>query len=238
MNSRGEVQYMTEVELSNAKFKYETLKAGKRLMLESLKNEEMHQFASVYFSNVNKEKIQSIHNDEILRYTFLSTFRDTKESSRLMIWLNYVERVDGILCDDQPILSSINWDSKWLIKKRKELNLFKENEMLLLKTPGRLNIYNLYCDLETNKPFLVRDIDESEFFRTSHAMFIPCNPISEMYTYNSHSLDQITKGTLTKAFNRLQLYYFRLLLNNSKDNSLTRMKKLTSKDLEEICFKR
>lgn len=227
--NKKEGKYMTDLELKKAIETYRMQLEGQQMLLESVASKAIFAFTSQYFSNVSEESIQSISKDEILRKAFLSTFGNTKESSNLVVSLNYIQKVDATLSDGQPELVSIHW------KYNQIEELLRVNDKTLQKTSDGLNIYNLYCDLETNRPFLI-GVEEQDFLKNVHKIFIPFKPTTETYHYNSKSLEKITKGSATKSFNRLQLYYFRLLLDSSREEAVTRIRKLTSKELEEICL--
>ncbi len=221
---------MTDLELRRARDEYKTQLKGKRKMLRSLSNSDVQTVMNQYFPNVNK--IRELSQDEILRNAFLANFRNTKESSKLMVWLNYVQRMDDSISDGQPTIASIKWEYY------KSLELIRMNEEVpkLLETLNEANIYNLYCDLETNEPFLISEANKQEFLKKSHQILIPVEPRTETYHYNSHSLERITKGPATESFNRLQLYYFKQLLKYSRKKAVARVEQLTTNELDDICL--
>lgn len=223
---------MTDIELKKARIDYKMQLEGQKQLSECLANSSVKTFVSQFFSDTNEESIKNVSKDEILRRSFLKTFQNTEESSHLMVWINYIQKTNANLSDGQPVLESINW------KRRKVTELIEMNGEKLLKTPNGLNIYNLYCDLETNIPYLISEEHKKEFFKKANSIFVPFKPVTETYQYNSSSLERITKGSAEKSFNRLQLYYFRLLLDNSKskEEAITRIKSLTTKQMTDICL--
>lgn len=212
---------MTEIELKQAKENYKMLLEGRRILLESVANKAVSTFTKQYFSNVSEESIMSITKDEILRNAFLSTFGETKESSNLIIFLNQGLRINSNINDGQPEFVGIGC---------------KQDSLL----PMELSMHLLYCDLETNQPIIINAENPDEIrYRNKYFDWIPIpNYISkkENYYYSSTSLEKISKGSATEAFNRLQLYYFKQLLETSYEEAVTRIRKLTTKELEDICL--
>lgn len=216
--NKKEGENMTEFELQKARDEYKKQIEGKRLLLEALKNESISSFTKHYFANVKDSNIQSFTNDEILRNVFLSTFRDTKESKNLYIYINRIKRKNVFISDGQPILESISWE-----------NAGKERF-------GDLELYSFYCDLETNKPLLVGKNEIDAFINRTPYLELPdYTPKTETYHYNSSNLEQITKGFATEKFNRLQLYFFKELLENSYDRAVARILNLTNQQKNAIC---
>lgn len=209
---------MTDLELKKAIEKYKMQVEGQRMLLESVANKAVSVFANQYFSNVNEENITAIPKDEILRNAFLSTFRETQESSNLLVYINHIQRINARIDDGQPNLMSINWanEEEW-----------KQNGMCL---------FTFYCDLETNKPFLVGEDNLKSFLKQAYIIrLLDYFPTTESYHYNSKSLEKITKGSATASFNRLQLYYFKQLLETSREGAVSRIKKLTHEEMSTIC---
>ncbi len=135
----------------------------------------------------------------------------------MWVFINYIQRNSNKIDDGQPELISIDW--------KREIEL----------EPSEW--YNFYCNLETGVPILIKHNDEvlRKYFSINTHIFIPnYSPQTETYHYNNHSLEKITKGSATFPFNRLQLYYFRLLLENSCEDAIKRIKSLSLKEKEEI----
>lgn len=207
---------MTDLELKKAIEKYKMQLEGQRILLESVANNAVSTFTSQYFSNVNEENVKKITKEEILRNAFLSTFQYTKESSQILFYINCIQRKDACINDGQPELTSIDWSKG------------------VLGIPKPLKLYNLYCDLETNQPRLIElsSNNNSIIFMPNH--FLEC-PSKETYFYSSKGIEKITKGYATEPFNRLQLYYFKQLLETSRDEAIKRVKSLNDKEINAIC---
>lgn len=223
---------MTDLELSKAKIIYKLHKKGKEDVLRSLSHGGMKSFLNAY-ANITQEKIEAIAEEEMLKRAFLSTFQNTEESSNLLVYINRIVRTSERIDDGQPDLESVNWElCKNIPEGLEKLSLYdskKEN----------LNVYSLYCDLETNRPLLLGDCTPNRFDYLFNILLLPDYiPQTESYHYNSQSLEKITKGSAKEKFNRLQLYYFRELLETSKkEEVIKRMKSLTKKELTNICIK-
>lgn len=221
---------MTDIELSKAKIIYKLHKQGKEDVLRSLSHGGMKSFLNAY-ANITQEKIEAIAEEEMLKRVFLSTFQNTEESSNLLVYLNRIVRLNDKIDDAQPDLESINWEeSKFLPKGVEKLSIEERK---------KLKAYSLYCDLETNRPILIGDDIPEEFDYLFNLITLPDYiPQTESYHYSSQSLEKITKGSAKEMFNRLQLYYFRELLETSKkEEVIKRMKSLTKKELTNICIK-
>lgn len=218
--NKKEGKYMTDLELKQARETYKMQVEGQQMLLERVANKAVFAFTKQYFSNVSEESIMSISKDEILRNAFLSIFGNTKESSQILFYINCIQRKDACISDGRPELTSIDWSKGFL------------------DVPKPLNKYNLYCDLETNQPRLIElssdenNSDQNIIFIPNH--FLKC-PSKETYFYSSKSLEKITKGYATEPFNRLQLYYFRQLLETSRDEAVKRVKSLDAKEINAIC---
>lgn len=227
---------MTDIELKNARVNYKMQLEGQRKLLECLANNSVKTFANQFFSDTNEESITAVSKDEILRRSFLKTFQNTKQSNNLMVWLNYIQRTNANLCSGRPVLESIDW------RLENMMELIRMNGEKLLKTQNGLNIYNLYCDLETNTPYLVNDEEKQNFFEKRHLrpIFLPLKSRNETYQYNEHSLERISKGFAAQSFDRLQLYYFKLLLDkeNPKEEVAQRIRSLTIQEKENICLEK
>ncbi len=211
---------MTDMELSKAKKEYKELIEGKKRLIYFFNGSLNNKFAFNYF-NVDKEKVNAITNDVILRNTYLSVFQETKESSNLLVYINHIARLNDTINDGQPDFVSIDW------KKKQET------------MPNGMHNYALFCDLETNHPVLFEDNTINEWAHLMNVIWLPdYSPKEETYHYNSKSLEVITKGSATEKYNRLQLYYFKELLESTKkEDVVTRMKHLTKQELREICEK-
>lgn len=212
---------MTEIELKQAKENYKMLLEGRDMLFESVANMAVSTFTKQYFSNVSEESIMSITKDEILRNAFLSTFGNTKESSNLIIFLNQGLRINSNINDGQPEFVGIGC---------------KQDSLL----PMELSMHLLYCDLETNQPIIINAENPDEIrYRNKYFDWIPIpnyTPKKENYYYSSTSLDKISKGSATEAFNRLQLYYFKQLLETSYEEAVSRVIKLTPNEVKSICY--
>lgn len=210
---------MTDLELKKARELYKMQLEGQRILLESVANKAVSTFAKQYFADVNEDTIKKIPEDEILRNAFLSTFGNTKESERILFYINCIQREDASISDGRPELLSIDWSK------------------VILDVPKPLNKYNLYCDLETNQPVLVDFTSDKN--RDKNIIFLPKNflecPLKETYYYSSKSLEKITKGYATEPFKRLQLYYFKQLLESSREEAVSRVKNLNIKEINAIC---
>lgn len=167
----------------------------------------------------------------MLRRAFLSVFQNTKESSNLLVYLNRIVRINDKIDDGQPDLVSIGWKESRFIPENFEKKSITEKQ--------ELKAYSLYCDLETNRPLLLGDNIPEEFGYLFNILLLPGYILQEeIYHFNSHSLEKITKGSATMPYERLQLYYFKELLKASKKEEVVkRMKSLTKQELESICLK-
>lgn len=212
---------MTELELKQARETYKMQLEGQQMLLERVANKAVFAFTKQYFSNVSEESIMSISKDEILRNAFLSIFGNTKESSQILFYINCIQRKDACISDGRPELTSIDWSKGFL------------------DVPKPLNRYKLYCDLETNQPRLIELSNQLNYNDSHNIIFLPNyyyeGPITETYYYSSKSLEKITKGYVTEAFNRLQLYYFKQLLETSREEAVKRVKSLDIKEINAIC---
>lgn len=212
---------MTDLELKQAREEYEMQLKGRRMLLESLKSKEISAFTQQHFSNVSEKSILEVSEDEILRKAFLSTFGNTKESSNLIIFLNQGLRINSNINDGQPEFVGIGC---------------KQDSLL----PMELSMHLLYCDLETNQPIIINAGNPDEIrYRNKYFDWIPIpnyTPKKENYYYSSTGLEKISKGSATEAFNRLQLYYFKQLLETSYEEAVSRVIKLTPNEVKSICY--
>lgn len=210
---------MTDRELDIARRKYKQLLEGKRKMLECFNDKDLKSFAFDYYG-INEEKILSIQKEEIIKRAFLSTFQETNQSNNIMVYLNLIQKTNSEIDGIQSEFVSINWKNA--------------NQPL----PKGLQMYSLYCDLETNNPILV-DMNNFETFCANSLLINLPDYImqTETYYYHGKSLEKISKGSATEKFNKLQLFYFQELLQNSKEEVLNRMRSLTPQDYTSICLK-
>ncbi len=207
---------MTDIELKEAKDLYKKHLRGKEQVLECLANGYSNYFLHK-FANTNRDKIAAIEDDEILRNTFLSVFQheQPEEKNHFYVYINIIERVNDRIDDGQPELVAFDF-----------VNASKQ-----------ANYYNLYCDLENNIPVLKDYYNEMKFKTYNRIIFLPVYVAKrETYRYNSKSLEKITKGYATDAFNKLQLYYFKQLLETSREKANARMLSLTNQDYRDICL--
>ena len=224
---------MTNIELENARHLYYTCLEGKKNLLGWIEYKPAHVFANQYL-DINRDKIRKITTDEILRTSFLSIFSNTENSSSLLIYLNRIQRKTEKIDDEKPHLKSVNWE--------KCINIPEGLEHLSLTEEERengVNIYSLYCDIETNKPVLYGDSTPNRFDNIDNIIILPdYEPKTEEYCYNSRSLERISKGSAKIYYERLQLYYFKQLLETSCEEALSRVKSLSKEDLRKICLEK
>ncbi len=204
---------MTNLELEKARNEYYYQLAGKKEMLECMNSYLARKFALNL--GIDKDKIEAITEDMILRNTFLSIFQNTKNSNNLMVYINHIQKTNNRIDDGQPELVSIN---------RKTNN-----------PPQELQLSILYCDLETNKPILINSENKEEIKDKTELLLPDYTPQIETYHYSSHSLEKISKGFATKKFDRLQLFYFRELLEHSREETVERIRKLSIEEMRKIC---
>lgn len=207
---------MTNTELSKAKAIFKLYKQGKEDVLKSLSHGGIKSFLNTYLG-VTQEKIESITEEEMLKTAFLTVSQNN--NSNLFVFINLIQRLNDRIDDAQPDLMSINWedDEKW---KEKGMRLFE-----------------LYCNLETNRPLLIEIDNRLPFLEKAYIIHLPdYNPQTETYHYSSQSLEKITKGAATEKYNGLQLYYFRELLKASKkEDVVEQIKSLTLEKARNIC---
>ncbi len=223
---------MTERELKEARINFYRELEGQKRILKCLRCSGSEEFARD-FLNVTPEKIEQVDRDTILRNTFLSNFQNTEKSGNIMIYMNRIKRINDKIDDGQPDLTSVNWEACENIPEGLENQSLTEKEKLM-----GLRIYSLYCDLETNRPLLLGDFTEKRFDWCENILVLPnYTPRTENYHYNSASLEKISKGAMTDAFNQLQLFYFKTLLNDdSPEEAITRVRNLKKEELEKICL--
>lgn len=194
---------MTELELNKARKEYREHLEGQKKLLECMASYKVRNFTR-NFCDLTEEKVRFLAEEEILRKTFLQNFSDTKESSNLWVFLNFVGRKSKEISDGQAVIESVScFDT----------------------TDDSINIYSLYCDLENNQPFLVDKIGKD----VKTIVLAELNNNKESYYYNSNSLEKITKGSKTLEFDALQLYYFEQLLENSREEAVGKVMDLTIK---------
>lgn len=209
---------MTDIELEYAKQKYRIALEGKKNLLECVSKYSTQQFLGMN-TDLTEEKIKNISEDEMLRNAFLSVFQNTQENSKFMVFINTVLRNNDKLDDCQPELIGVG---PYALNKR---------------VPNGLNTYDLYCSLENNKPILIGDENNNEFIKSAKIIYLPSFVEGvETYRYSSTSLEKITKGPATIQFNKLQLYYFKQLLETSREKANAHMLSLTKQDYEHICL--
>ena len=219
---------MTEIELKNARYLHYMSLEGKKSILSWLEYKPAQIFAYEYLC-LGPQKIKEITEEEILRNSFLSISGNTKETNNLLVYLNRIQRKSEKIDDEKPHLKSVNWEKCIHMPEGLEIESVSEND---------LKIYSLYCNLETNQPILYGNSTKNRFDNVGNIIILPdYTPKTEEYHYNSRSLKKIDKGSAEKAYQRLQLYYFRQLLETSREEALSRIKKLTQEDLRKICEK-
>lgn len=213
---------MTNLELQAAKCEYKNQLEGKKQFLDSVLNFPMvHDFVKENMQEL-QETVRNISDDILLRNVFLKEFQKSQSSNHLMVYINCIARTHAHINDGQPNLKSVNWS------KEKKIDW-----------PKDMRTFSLYCDLENNEPFLMHNGNVDRFINESFIIILPdYAPQKETYHYTSNSLEKITKGSATISFERLQLYYFRQLLETSRDQALLRIKSLDTDSLRKICLKK
>lgn len=198
---------MTDLELKKAKEEYKIYLEDKKRLLENISN---NTFAK-QFCGLTEERIMAIKEEEILRITFLKNFENTEESCNLIVFLDDIIRNNNEISDVQSELVGVDSKKCYMNKS---------------------NIYSLYCDLENNRPFFFDSKVNNGI--TNHIFFIHKETGPKMYYYNSKSLEKITKGSKTKEFNELQLYFFRKLLEFSKEEAIEKTLKFATYGLNKV----
>lgn len=196
---------MTLNEQINACEKYKRYLEEKERLLTLLKQEEDNLFLKDFVS-IDRRNIEEISPEKMLQRAFLTSV-NPNVSSGLMVYINDIIRTDASLSDGRPTL--VSYDNGY-----EELEAYKKG----------LNIYSLYSDLETNRPILINVDNIRDFKDENYVIEHPdYYPVKESYEYHSKSLEKVSKGSFTKLYDEMQVYYFNLLLDKSRDEAFQRV---------------